>query len=143
MRLQILNDKSGPIALWAFWVLCVLGAVAFWLMVATQAGAQNVGPACTASWTAPTTGTDGQPLQSALTAYRVYVDKGTITPGVTVPTATILPPAVSWACGALTAGTHTLAVSAVNAGGEGPATIPLPFVLVLVPPASPLNPKVQ
>src|SRR5438445_13611321 len=40
MRLQILNDKSGPIALWAFWVLCVVGSTVFWLVVFSTAKAE-------------------------------------------------------------------------------------------------------
>jgi len=142
-RRHILNDKSGPIALWAFWILCVLGAVAFWLVVATQAGAQSVGPACTASWLAPTTNADGSPISGAL-SYRVYIDKAVVTPNVTVPTATVTTP--SWPCGTLTAGSHTVTVSAFYTGvasSEGAATSPLAFVLILGVPGSPSGLKVQ
>src|SRR5439155_27361228 len=40
MRLQILNDKSGPIALWLFWAFCVVAATVFWLVVASVASAE-------------------------------------------------------------------------------------------------------
>jgi len=143
MRLKILNDKSGPIAFWAFWALCVLGAAVFWLVVASVASAQSVGPACTASWTAPTTNADGSPISGAL-SYRVYVDKSPVTPNVTVPTATVTTP--SWACGTLTAGSHTVTVSAFYTGvanSEGAATSPLAFVLILGVPGSPSGLKVQ
>src|SRR5439155_9877861 len=64
MRLQILNDKSGPIAFWLFWAFCVIAATAFWLVVASVASADpyTVSPTGTTpliTYTEPTTYTTG------------------------------------------------------------------------------------
>lgn len=110
------------------------------LVFATVSHAQAVGPNCKLSWIPPTTDTTGATLPpGTITAYRVYVDKLTITPNVTPPTLSVAGTVTSGVqiCTPLAAGNHTVAVSAVAGPNEGAASVQLPFVLVTVTPALP------
>jgi hypothetical protein len=126
--------------------LRALGVALAALALAVSVGdAATVGLACTASWAAPTTNTDGTAVAAGeITAYRIYVDKTTVTPNVTPPTMSVSSTTLSAAiCAGLTPGTHTFQVSAVAGPNEGAATTPFSFALVTVTPSSPSNPTVQ
>ena len=123
------------------WTTIVL-ALLFLSHPPVLAQAASVGPNCTASWTAPTLNTDGSTIVAgSITAYRVYLDKATVTPGVTTPSMTVSGTTTSGVkiCTGLAAGNHTVSVSAVAGPNEGAATAALPFALVTATPASPSN----
>lgn len=118
--------------------LLIAGLLLIPLTAHAQA-APTVGPNCTLSWSAPTLNTDGSAVTvGEITNYRIYVDKTTITPGVTAPTMTNVGTLLTAKiCGGLAAGSHTVAVSAVAGPNEGPASAPFSFALVTVTPGAP------
>lgn len=138
--------------------ITLVAAVIALALAATAASAQGpsigAGTPCSASWTAPTTHTDGTPLAAGeLLQYNAYLDPPStgVVAGVTPPTFVVapvapatVPPTTASICKsvtALAAGPHTITVSAVGTGGEGPAVTPAaPFVFVTAKPSSPSGP---
>jgi hypothetical protein len=128
-----------------WWIILALAIVLLSHPVAF-AQAATVGPNCTASWGAPTLNSDGSPVVAGtITAYRIYLDKATVTPGVTTPSMTVSGTTTSGVkiCTGLAAGNHTVSVSAVAGPNEGVATAALPFALATATPGSPSNLQVQ
>jgi len=161
MRLRILDDKSGPIAFWAFWALCVVAATVFWLVVAKVASADpfTVSPTGTTpliTYTEPTTTTAGLAITD-LKEMHIYWKVGTGT-----ETAVIVPPSKATGGGVISnnsilvpilpcqSGTINVAVTAVTvSGGESARTAATPLVVdrtkesVCVTPNAPTNVTAQ
>ena len=101
------------------------------------------------SWTAPTTNTDGTPVNAPL-GFKVY-DQPTPTPppvpGTSVPMTNLAPPATGNAapsalCGTATPGQHYSGVTAYyGAGGESALSPLTPWYMTLSVPAAPSNVK--
>ena len=121
--MRILNDKSGPFALWTFWGLCVLLATLFWIAIAVAYTTSPAGVTPTVAYTEPTTYTTGASLTD-LKETHIYWKLGT---GVET---TIVVPASGVAGGAAVSsvailapilpcqtGTIQVAVTAVTTGG--------------------------
>jgi hypothetical protein len=86
------------------------------------------------SWTNPTTSVDGAPYtQSENTGYEIEFDGGTpITlPGVTWATSFDMSSLSAYQ--ALKAGTHTVSLAAVDAGGVSTFTAAVTFLIVSIP----------
>ncbi len=108
-------------------------ALSFLLIAnAAYAAGPVVGKDCTASWTAPTTNTDGTPIAFPLT-YNTYVATGTPTTPPATPTTTGIAATTTQPCKTLAAGQYTLWVTAVEqftgSASESDKTAPFPFVL--------------
>jgi hypothetical protein len=114
-------------------VACIVAALLALAELAEPAG-PTVGRNCVASWTAPTTHTDGTPLTGALT-YNLYIAGGTPTEPPTIVTVPGVGALSANICTNLQPGQYTLWVTAVEtlagSSSESAKTPAYPFVFIL------------